>query len=106
LTSAPSTITFANSPFREAIDEFLGSFPKNRQPKFIRKCLDTGESVTPGDVLQSVEQVERESSNKTSTRIIRKVLEPVITVMVDYSGIVDVLCSIHCRASKHWLMLT
>ena len=94
-------ITFANSPFREAIDEFLGSFPKNRQPKFIRKCLNTGQSVTPEDVLQSVEQVERESSNKTSTRIIRKVLEPVITVMADYSGIVDILCSIHCRALKY-----
>ncbi|OCL03472.1 hypothetical protein AOQ84DRAFT_433927 [Glonium stellatum] len=63
-----------------------------RQPKFIQKCLNTSESITPNDVLQSVEQVERDSSNKTSTRIIRKVLEPVITVMVDYSGILDTLC--------------
>ena len=96
MTSAPSTTTFSDSLFREAIDEFLDPLPKNRRPKFIQKCLNTGEFVTPEDVLQSVEQVERESSNKTSTRIIRKVLEPVITVMVDYSGIVDILCSIHC----------
>ncbi|OCK82019.1 hypothetical protein K432DRAFT_433750 [Lepidopterella palustris CBS 459.81] len=94
LSAPPSYISLgeSSSPFRAAIDEFLNSYPKNRQPKFVRKCLTDGEHVTEEDVRQSVAQVEKESSNKTSTKIIRKVLEPVITAMSDYSGILDVLC--------------
>lgn len=82
---AASQTLLSQSSFGEAVAEFLKE--RKKPPKFIQNYL-SGSPVTAEDVQETITQMEKDLSHKK----FRRIIEPVVTVMVDYSGILDILC--------------
>ena len=80
-----------SSPFHRALGEYIESRKKDSaNSKFLQDLLQEGAMrVTAEDVHQSLEVLEKSNSDKPSTRRVRAFLEPVITVLSDYSGVID-----------------
>lgn len=76
------------SPFTEALSEFVAGFGKKKRPSFVQGYLD-GFVVTSNDVQMILEGMEKKSAHRQT----RRLLEPVIQAMVDYSGVLDTLCT-------------
>lgn len=85
LPALAAGISQSPAVFKDAIAEFLKE--KRKQPKFVQNYL-AGSPVTAKDVQDTITQMESDSSYKK----VRRVMDPVVTVMVDYSGILDTLC--------------
>ncbi|TGO88506.1 hypothetical protein BPOR_0158g00060 [Botrytis porri] len=80
------------SPFTRALGEYI----KRREKKSKTSLLITDLQSSPKppskqDVNNALKQLEREPTDSAVTRNIRKVLRPVITVLADYSGVVDTM---------------
>ena len=82
----------ATSPFQKAVREYVESLsPKKKKHSFIVSILSSDDDVTAETVHESLLQVERKSQDRWSSRVLKKILNPVVTVLIDYYGIVDTL---------------
>lgn len=83
------------SPFARAVEEYMNSRPKkSKTPEFIRSLQNqqcAGEPLDKNAVKQAIVQLEREATDRKAVRNVRKVLNPVVSVLTTYSGIVDTL---------------
>ena len=80
------------SPFRRALDEYVGRKSKKSQtPAFLNDLQALGSFQTKDDVQRAMVELEKTSTDKTSVQFVRKVLKPVIRVLADYTSIVDTL---------------
>ncbi len=80
------------SPFRRALDEYLGRKSKNsKTPAFLKDLQAPGSLQTKDDVHRAMVELEKTSTDRSSARVVRKALKPVIRVLTDYSNIVDTL---------------
>lgn len=84
------------SAFTRALEEYIDSRPGNsKTPQFIRDIQQqrqNGVRLDSNAVKQAIVQLERESSDRTATRRMRKILNPVVTVLTTYAGVIDTLC--------------
>lgn len=80
-----------SSSFHCALDEYIRSRKKDSVNSKFLQDLQKQQAVpiTAEDVHQSLEFLEKNNSNRSSTRNVRQFLEPVIRVLSDYSGIID-----------------
>ena len=80
------------SPFRRALDEYVQRKSKrSKTPAFLSGLQVPGSLQTKDDVQKAMVELEKTSTDKTSAKVVRKVLKPVIRVLADYTGIVDTL---------------
>jgi hypothetical protein len=86
--SVAASPTSPPSPFSDALSEFVDAFGKKKKPSFVQDYLN-GVVVSSHDVQTTLEGMEKKSSHKQ----IRKFLEPVVQAMVDYTGVLDTLCT-------------
>ncbi|KAH8724358.1 hypothetical protein GQ44DRAFT_750370 [Phaeosphaeriaceae sp. PMI808] len=86
------------SSFSLALEEYLNSRPKkSKTPQFIREIQNQQENGAPLDknaVKQAIIQLERDSTDRAATRRMRKVLNPVVSVLTTYAGVVDTFCQV------------
>ncbi|KAF2455505.1 hypothetical protein BDY21DRAFT_349522 [Lineolata rhizophorae] len=88
--SSPSTPS-TSTPFRDAIDEFIQSYPKKKKlPQFLASyARGAPPSIRPEDVQSSIEAVEHVFSQKKSTRFVRATLDPIVVVLKDYTAVIN-----------------
>lgn len=80
------------SPFRRALDEYVGrKSKKSKTPAFLNDLQVPGSLQTKSDVQRAMIELEKTSTDKASAQVVRKVLKPVIRVLADYTSIVDTL---------------
>jgi hypothetical protein len=83
------------SPFARAVEEYINSRPKkSKTPEFIRSLQNqqrAGEPLDKNAVKQAIIQLEREATDRAVVRNVRKVLNPVVSVLTTYAGVVDTL---------------
>jgi hypothetical protein len=84
------------SPFNRALEAYLDSRPKkSKTPHFIREIQQQHQNGVPFDqrtVKQTIVQLERESAQNGATSRMRKIMNPVVSVLNTYAGVVDTLC--------------
>lgn len=81
--------------FKLALDEYIKRRgKKSKTPQFIADLQKSQKLPTKEDVHDAIKQLEKNATDSTATRNVRKILRPVIRVLDDYSGVVDTL-SIH-----------
>lgn len=80
------------SIFQKALDSYVqGRNKKSKTPKFIERLKKNG-LPTSKDADAAMKKLEKESTDKTATKNIRKILKPVISALQDYSAVIDTLC--------------
>ncbi|PQE08417.1 Zinc finger protein [Rutstroemia sp. NJR-2017a BBW] len=80
------------SNFKRALDEYVNRRgKKSKTPQFIADLQKSSKLPSKEDVNDAMKTLEKESTDSKVTRNIRKILRPVITVLDDYSGVVDTL---------------
>ncbi|KAF5879132.1 putative nacht domain protein [Botrytis fragariae] len=80
------------SPFNRALEEYIKRRgKKSRTPQLIADMQSSPKPPSKQDVNNALKQLEKETTDSAVTRNIRKVLRPVITVLADYSGVVDTM---------------
>ncbi|KAJ4371362.1 hypothetical protein N0V83_004579 [Neocucurbitaria cava] len=93
---APATPQPA-TPFARALEEYIQSRPKkSKTPQFIRDIqqqIQNGDTIDRMAVKNAIVQVERTSTDRAATQRMRKVLNPVVSVLNTYAGVVDTLCN-------------
>ena len=82
-------------PFRRALKQYLLSKStkrsKSKTPAFLNDLQRPGCTKTKEDVQKAMRDLDKASSDRTSTRAVRMTLGPVIRVLDDYSGIINTL---------------
>jgi hypothetical protein len=86
--SSPSQLAHGTSPFSEALSEFVKGFGKKRKLSFVQDYLN-GTVVNANDVQITLKDMEKTTSHKQVSAF----LEPIVLAMVDYTGVLDTLCS-------------
>lgn len=77
------------SAFKRAIEEYSQSRrEKSSTPQFLTALQS---STTKDDVHRAIVELEQVNTSKASTRHIRNILNPIIKVLTDYTGIVNTL---------------
>jgi len=82
------------TPFQCALEEYIKGLPeKKRKRKLIIDCQrrSTNGPITPDAIHDSIKKAEEKSSKRTSKRIIRNALGPVVHALKDYDGIIGTL---------------
>jgi hypothetical protein len=69
---------------------------KSKTPQFILDLQKPGANADQHSVEQAMVQLERDSTDRTAVRNIRK-LKPVIKVLSDYSNVLDTLGKLNVR---------
>ncbi|KAG8530799.1 uncharacterized protein KY384_004156 [Bacidia gigantensis] len=88
----PAGTSSEPSPFRRAIDAYIKSRPKkSTTPQFLLALQESGSTTTKDDVQRAMTELERKNANSTATRLIRKTLKPVMSVLHTYTGVIDTL---------------
>ncbi|KAL8747305.1 MAG: hypothetical protein Q9190_000811 [Brigantiaea leucoxantha] len=78
--------------FEAAVREWLQKLPKkSNKRKVLATCISSKPCPTPREVEEAISTLEQSFFEKPATRRIRRVLAPVITVLNDYTGILDSL---------------
>lgn len=95
--AASLPLPISTSPFSRALSEYVDSSPtKSKTPQFIhdiQEQLRNGNTLDKNAVNQTIIQLDRDDSDRAAARRMRSVLRPVVTVLTDYAGVVDTLCS-------------
>ncbi|CZR51156.1 uncharacterized protein PAC_01031 [Phialocephala subalpina] len=88
-----------NTAFQKAFIEWRDSlFKKKKSHKynFLLSCnyaiLTEHNAATAESVEEAVRMIEVKNSQKTSTRMIKKIIGPVVKILKDYEGIIEILC--------------
>lgn len=80
------------SPFTRALEEYIRRRgKKSKTSQLITDLQSSPKPPSKQDVNNALKQLEKETADSAVTRNIRKVLRPVITVLADYSGVVDTM---------------
>ncbi|KAI9713539.1 MAG: hypothetical protein M1820_000921 [Bogoriella megaspora] len=80
------------TPFQDAVTKWISNLsPKKKKHGFVAFIISLDNHATAETVQEAVMQLERSSEDKASSKIMIKVLQPIITVLKDYYGVVDVL---------------
>ncbi|TGO40704.1 hypothetical protein BHYA_0033g00580 [Botrytis hyacinthi] len=80
------------SPFTRALEEYIKRRgKKSKTSQLITDLRSSPKPPSKQDVNKALKQLEKETTDSAVTRNIRKVLRPVITVLADYSGVVDTM---------------
>ncbi|KAM0160095.1 hypothetical protein ACHAQE_004710 [Botrytis cinerea] len=80
------------SPFNRALEEYIKRRgKKSKTSQLIADLQSSPKPLSKQDVNNALKQLEKETTDSVVTRNIRKVLRPVITVLADYSGVVDTM---------------
>lgn len=80
------------SPFNRALEEYIKRRgKKSKTPQFIADLQNSQKLPTKQDVNNAMKQLEKDATDSAVTRNIRKILRPVITVLDDYSAVVDTM---------------
>ena len=87
------------SPFRRALDEYVQSRrKKSKTPAFLEELQRPGSLKTKEDVQRAMVDLEKSSTDRTSAKVVRTTMKPVIRVLSDYSGVIDTLGMVACYA--------
>jgi hypothetical protein len=82
--------TVQTTHFQKAVKEYVESLSlKKKKHSFIVSTLSS--NATAETVNESLLQHERKNQDRWSSRAVKKILKPVVTVLKDYYGIVDTL---------------
>lgn len=80
------------SPFRQALDEYVQSRrKKSKRPAFLKELQRSGSLKTKEDVQRAMTDLENSSTDRTSAKVVRTAMKPIIRVLSDYSGVIDSL---------------
>ena len=89
----------STTAFQDAFNEWrdsLATKKKSHKKDFFLFCntamTSSASGATPDHIAEAINKIETENSRKPGVRAIRKVLGPVVTILQDYSGIIDTLC--------------
>lgn len=83
-----------STAFVDAFKDYLYNLPeKKRNKNSILSHINVNSPPTPESIQKSIEDAETKNSNKSSSKIMKKVLSPVIRVLKDYYGVIDTLGS-------------
>lgn len=89
------------SPFRRALDEYVQSRrKKSKTPAFIKGLQRPGSCVTKNDVQKAMIDLEDQSTDRTSAKVVRTAMKPVIRLLSDYSGVIDTLGMVACLRKR------
>ena len=89
------------SPFRRALDEYVQSRrKKSKTPAFLKELQRPGSLKTKQDVLRAMKDLEKSSTDRTSTKVVRATMMPVIRLLSDYSGVIDTLGMVACLRKR------
>ena len=84
------------SPFNRALEEYIKRRgKKSKTSQLIADLQSSPKPLSKQDVNNALKQLEKETTDSAVTRNIRKVLRPVITVLADYSGVVDTMSKLN-----------
>lgn len=79
------------TPFQDAVLKYVASLsPKKKKHSFVVSIL-SNDDATAETVNELLLLLERKNQDRRSSRAIKKILNPVVTVLNDYYGIVDTL---------------
>ena len=82
------------SPYRRALDEYVQSRrKKSKTPAFLKELQRSGSPKTKEDVQRAMIDLENSSADRTSAKVVRTAMKPVIRVLSDYS---DALGMVAC----------
>ena len=80
------------SPFRRALDEYVQSRrKKSKTPAFIKEIQRPGSLQTKEDVQKAMIDLDKSSTDRTSAKVARTTMKPVIRLLSDYSAVIDTL---------------
>lgn len=89
------------SPFRRALDDYVQSRrKKSKTPAFLRELQRPGSLRTKEDVQRAMVDLEKSSTDKTSAKVVRSTMKPVIRLLSDYSGVIDTLGMVACLRKR------
>ena len=79
------------TPFVRAFYDYLHNLPKKKNKGSILSRIDINDPPNAEKIQEAMLQIEAKHSQKTSLRMMKRVMGPFITVMKDYYGILDTL---------------
>lgn len=80
------------SPFVRAFYDYLQHLPAKKNQRSMLSRIDIDDPPTPERIQEAMCQMESKHGQKTSIKLMRKLLEPAVAVMKDYYGVFDTLC--------------
>lgn len=80
------------SPFVRAFYDYLQCLSKKKTQNSILSRIDKDDPPTPEKVQEVMRQIELKHGERTSIKIMKRVMGPFVIVMKDYYGVLDTLC--------------
>lgn len=80
------------SPFMRAFYDYLQRIPAKKAQKSMLDRIDPNDRPTPEKIQESIRQIESKHGQKTSVKMMKRILGPVVSVLKDYYGVLDTLC--------------
>lgn len=81
----------ASSGFEDAFYEYIRNLPEKKSKRSMLARIDLNIPPTPEDIQESLRQIETKHAQRSSVKIIKRVLGPVVAVLKDYYGVFDTL---------------
>ncbi len=80
------------SPFIRAFYDYLQHIPAKKAQKSMLDRIDPNDCPTPEKIQESIQLTEIKHGQKTSVKMMKRILGPVVAVLKDYYGVLDTLC--------------
>lgn len=72
--------------------QYIHALPeKTKKREFIALCFGTNNPNTPEALFECVQEIETKHSQKTSVKLIRKILKPIVSELKSFYNIIDTL---------------
>ncbi len=82
-------------PFEDAFMQYIHTLPeKTKKREFITSCLHTNNPNTPEALFECIKEIETIHSQKTSVKLIRNILKPIVSELKSFYNIIDTLGSL------------
>ena len=89
--SADQCSSRAPSGFEDAFYDYIRNLPEKKSKRLMLARIDLNAPPNPEDIEDSLRQIEAKHAQKSSVRIIKRVLGPIVSVLKDYYGVFDTL---------------
>ena len=80
------------SPFIRAFYDYVQSLPEKKNQKSVLSRIDINDPPTPEKIQEAMREVETKHGQKSSVKLMRKVMGPLVAGLRDYYGVLDTLC--------------
>ena len=80
------------SAFTEAFYDYLQNLPPKKNKNSVLARIDFNDCPTAESVQEAISQIESKHAQKSSVKVLKKVIGPVVAVFKDYYGVIDTLC--------------